>query len=236
MAAVLACGPGAVLSHRSAAQLWGIARRTAIVPEVTRPGFSRQRSNLVSHRSPIPLDEVCSERGIPVTSVPRTLFDLAALVSKRELERAMHEAELRELRDRLSLPDLLERYPGRRGVANLRALLEAKEPVGVTESDLEEAFVALLDAHGLPRPRLNATLPLRGRLLRPDCMWLEQRLLVELDGRATHGTERAFQGDRKRDRALLVEGWRSARVTWRQLQQEPGEVAADLRALLAIDD
>jgi len=85
----------------------------------------------------------------------------------------------------------------------------------------------------LPRPRFNATLPLRGRLLRPDCMWPEQRLLVELDGRAAHGTERAFESDRERDRVLLAEGWRSARVTWRQLRDEPEAVAADLRDSLA---
>ncbi len=84
----------------------------------------------------------------------------------------------------------------------------------------------------MPRPRLNATLPVRGRLLRPDCMWPQQRLLVELDGGAVHRTERNFQSDRRRDRVLLTEGWRSARVTWAQLRDEPGAIAADLRDLL----
>ncbi|MGC1165010.1 MAG: DUF559 domain-containing protein [Solirubrobacterales bacterium] len=144
----------------------------------------------------------------------------------------MHEAEVARLTDRLSLWDLLERYPRRRGVANLRALLRAKAPVGITQNELEELFVEFLDAHGLPRPRLNATLPIRGRLLRPDCMWPDRRLLIELDGREAHDTDRAFEGDRQRDRILLVEGWRSARVTWRQLRDEPGTIAADLRELL----
>jgi very-short-patch-repair endonuclease len=169
-----------------------------------------------------------------VTSVARTQLDLAGLLSKRGLERAMHEAEVKRLTDRLSLPDLLERYPRRRGVANLRALLGAKTPAGITQTELEERFVEFLDAYGLPRPRLNATLPVRGRLLRPDCMWPEQRLLVELDGRKVHGTDRAFESDRQRDRVLLVEGWRSTHVTWRQLRDEPAAIAADLCELLRV--
>jgi very-short-patch-repair endonuclease len=170
--------------------------------------------------------------GIPVTSVARTQFDLAGVLSKRGLERAMHEAEVGKLTDRLSLPDLLARYPRRRGTGNLRALLQSKAPVGVTQTEIEELFVELLDTHGLPRPRLNGTLPIRGRLLRPDCMWPAQRLLVELDGGAVHRTKRAFESDRQRDRILLAEGWRSTRVTWRQLRDEPAAIAADLRQLL----
>jgi hypothetical protein len=167
-----------------------------------------------------------------VTSAVRTLFDLASVLSKRELERAFHEAEVRRLTDCLSLPVLLERHPGRRGAANLRALLVATAPVEVTQNELEELFVAFLDANGLPRPWLNATLPIRERLLRPDCMWPEHRLLVELDGRQVHGTQRAFEADRQRDRILLAAGWRSTRVTWRQLHDEPAAIAADLRQLL----
>jgi very-short-patch-repair endonuclease len=234
MAAVLACGPGAMLSHRTAGQLWGIVPRAANVPEVTRPGFFRQRPGILCHRSSVPPDETGEVLGIPVTSVARTQFDLAAALSKRGLERAMHEAEVRRLTDRLSLWDLLERYPRRRGAANLRALLGAKTPVGITQTELEELFVEFLEEHRLPRPRLNATLPVRGRLLKPDCMWPEQRLLAELDGREAHGTEHAFEGDRQRDRVLLVEGWRSTRITWWQLRDERMEIAADLRALLAV--
>ncbi len=235
MAAVLACGPGAVLSHRTAGQLWGIVPRQATVPEVTRPGFFRRRAGVLCRRSAVPPDEIDELLGIPVTSVVRTQFDLAGVLSKRGLERAMHEAEVKRLTDRLSLPDLLERYPRRRGAANLRELLAAKTPAGIAQTDLEELFVEFLDAHGLPRPRLNATLPVRGRLLRPDCMWPAQRLLLELDGREVHRTDRAFESDRQRDRILLVEGWRSTRVTWRQLREEPAVIAADLRELLRLE-
>jgi predicted transcriptional regulator of viral defense system len=232
MAAVLACGSEAVLSGRSAGVLWRILPVADIWPEVTRPSFFRTRAGITVHRGRLAPDELDSVRSIPVTSVSRTLFDFAGTASKRELERAMHEAEVRRLTDRLSLPDLLMRYPRRRGAANLRALLGSRMPVGVTQNDFEELFVEFLDSHGLPRPLLNGTLPIRGRLLRPDCMWLEQRLLAELDGRAVHGTKQAFERDRQRDRVLLVEGWRSTRITWRQLRDEPVTIAADLRELL----
>lgn len=108
-----------------------------------------------------------------------------------------------------------------------------KAPGGITRNDFEERFVAFLDANGLPRPRLNATLAIRGRFLEPDRLWAEQRLLLELDGREVHGTERAFESDRQRDRILLAEGWRSARATWRQLRNEPVAIATDLRPILS---
>jgi very-short-patch-repair endonuclease len=232
MAAVLACGPDAVLSRRSAGQLWGIVPRASYRPEVTRASACRGIDGISVHRGSIPPDERGDLLGIPVTSVARTQFDLAAVLPKRGLERAMHEAELKGLTDRLSLWDLLERYPRRRGAANLRAVLGAKTPAGITQTELEELFVEFLDEYGLPRPRLNATLPVRGRLLSPDCMWPEQRLLAELDGREAHGTYEAFESDRQRDRILLAESWRSMRITWRQLRVERAEIAADLRALL----
>jgi very-short-patch-repair endonuclease/predicted transcriptional regulator of viral defense system len=232
MAAVLACGTDAVLSHRSAGQLWRLIPPAPALPEVSRPRKFRQREGLVCHRASFRADEIDTVDGLPVTSPFRTLFDLAALLSKRELERALHEAEVAQLTDRVSLPQLIARYPGRRGVANLRALLADNEPVGITRNDFEELFVALVDEYDLSRPRFNATLPLRGRLLEPDAMWPAAKLLVELDGRAVHGTRSAFESDRQRDRILLAEGWRSLRVTWRQLQDEPGAIAADLRLLL----
>jgi very-short-patch-repair endonuclease len=147
-------------------------------------------------------------------------------------ERAFHETEVRRLTSRVSLRQLLSRHPGRRGATTVRSILASREPVGITQNEFEELFVAFLDEHGLLRPRLNATLSIRGRFLRPDCMWQEQRLLVELDGRDVHGTNQAFEGDRQRDRVLLAEGWRSTRVTWRQLRDEPTAIAADLREML----
>lgn len=233
MAAVLACGSSAVLSRRSAGQLWGLVPPRSALPEVTRPTSFRNRRGIVCHQAALPADEVDVVDGISVTSPHRTIFDLARGLRRRELERVLNEAEVRRVTDRLSLPELMERYPRRRGAATLKELLLAKTPGGVTVNDFEEDFVAFLDAHGLPRPRFNATLPIRGRLLEVDCMWQAERLIVELDGRAVHGTARAFESDRERDRILLAEGWRSTRVTWRQLHDSPTALAADLRRLLA---
>jgi hypothetical protein len=177
-------------------------------------------------------DEWLTEDGIPVSSVFRTIFDLAAVVDLRTLERALHEAEVRELRDRVSLPMLLERYPGRRGARKLRAVLGSGEPVAFTRNEFEEAFLALVDAYGLPRPRMNADLALRGRFFEIDALWERERVAVELDSRSVHGTKKRFESDRQRDRTLVAEGWRTMRVTWRQLQEEPAEVVEDLKLAL----
>jgi very-short-patch-repair endonuclease len=232
MAAVLVAGRDAALSRRSAGELWGILLPAAHLPEVARPGSCGGIPDIAVHRAILQADEIGTVRGIPVTSVPRTVLDLAAVLKRRQLERALNEVEVQRLWDALSLADLLERYPRMRGTATLRELLASRAPESVTRNDFEELFLALLDANGLPRPRVNATLPIRGRLLEVDFMWPAQRLIVELDGREVHGTRRAFESDRRRDRALAVEGWRSARVTWRQLRDEAPSVAADLRLLL----
>jgi len=101
---------------------------------------------------------------------------------------------------------------------------------GVTRNDFEELFVSLVDSYGLPRPRFNADVAVGGRFFSADCLWAEERLIVELDGRAVHGTARAFEADRERDRLLLAEGWRVMRVTWRQLRDEGAAIAGDVRA------
>lgn len=233
MAAVLACGPKSVLSHRSAARLWGLLPHEPERIEVSRAAQGRSKHDTaLLHQARLLPDEVGEVDGIPTTSVCRTIFDLAGVASRREVERAFHEAEVRRLSDRVALPQLLARHPGRRGVATVREILASRRPPGRTRNDFEELFVAVLDRYGLPRPRFNATLALRGRFFEPDCLWERERLIVELDGRAVHGTERAFEGDRQRDRVLLTEGWRSARVTWRQLEDEPDAIAADLGELL----
>jgi very-short-patch-repair endonuclease len=233
MAAVLTAGPRAVLSHRSAAQLWGLLPESPIEIELTRPTRYRSQNGLRAHCSSLLPDEVTAVEGIPVTSVPRTLFDLAGLAPERQLERAFNESEVRNLTDKLSIPDLLERYPRRPGAGALRRITANKAAsLGITRNDFEERFIALLDAAGLPRPRINADLHVRGRFVEADCLWQVQRVIVELDGRGAHGTARAFEKDRERDRLLLVEGWRVMRVTWRQLRDEAPAVIADLRRLL----
>lgn len=232
MAAVLASGLEAVLSHRSAARLWRLIPPAAERIEVTAPGRQVRREGIKAHRSRLREDEWLAWDGIPVTSPFRTIFDLAAVVKMRELERAFHEAEAREVTDRVSLPVLLERYPGRRGSKDLRALLRARGPIGITRNDFEEAFVALVDRFGLRRPRMNAPLAVRGRFFEIDALWEGQRVAVELDSREIHGTHKKFESDRQRDRILVAEGWRTMRITWRQLKREPEAIAADLRSAL----
>jgi very-short-patch-repair endonuclease len=233
MAAALACGRGAVLSHRSAGQLWGILSLSGRRIEVTRPGSHRSRPGIVTHRAPLPGDETTAVEGIPVTGLSRTLLDLAAVLSRQQLEQALNEAEVLGLTDRISIPTLLERYPRRHGTAVLRTtLLDPQTFRGVTRRELEARFRELLDGSDLSRPRFNADVAVRGRFFEVDCLWTEQRLVVELDGRAVHGTPRAFERDREKDRFLVADGWRVVRITWRQLTEDAETVLTDLRLLL----
>ena len=234
IAAVLASGSEACLSHRSAARLWQLMPPGDEWVEVTSPSSSRaRRRGIVCHEGIVAEDERLEVDGISVTSPFRTVFDLAAVLKMRELERVFHEAEVRQLRDRVSLPMLLERYPGRRGARNIRTLLEAPEPVGFTRNQFEEAFRLLVAAHDIhPRPRMNAPLALRGRIFEIDALWPEERVTVELDSRSVHGTKKRFESDRQRDRILVAEGYLTVHVTWRQLQEEPEEIVADLRKAL----
>jgi hypothetical protein len=172
-------------------------------------------------------------RGIRVTTVPRTLFDLAAVLPAHQVERAINEAEFRRLTNPLSLGDLVDRYRRRRGVPMIRAILaRVRAGAQITRSDLEARFLAFLDGVGLPRPETNAHLMVGGSWIECDCVWRDRRVIVELDGRATHDTAAAFERDRTRDRKLAARGWRHARITWRQLQDEPEALASDLRAIL----
>src|SRR6185503_17133411 len=151
MAAVLAGGPGAALSHRSAAALWGIRPWGSTRADVTAPARRESRLSVRFYCSYLPKDEVTTQNGIPVTTVPRTLFDLAGAVSRSQFERAVNEAEIRRLWDALSLADLLERHPRRPGAAAIRGVIGAGPRI--TRSDLEVAFIAFRKAANLPRRR-----------------------------------------------------------------------------------
>jgi very-short-patch-repair endonuclease len=236
MAAVLATGPAAVLSHCSAAALWMIRPNSRSVIDVTTPHKSRSWDGIKRHHKALPPDEVTVEEGIPVTSVPRTILDLAATEPLDVVENLIREMEFRQLWDRLSLPDLIERYPGRRGVRKVRAALERLEedPVGRKRSKLEERFAPFLRLYRLPLPRFNDwILLLNGKRYQVDCHWPDLRQIVELDGWQTHRTKSAFREDRARDRRLTAAGYTVTHITWNQLDDEPEAIAADLRALLA---
>ena len=227
MAAVLACGHDAVLSHFAAAALWGIRESSRI--EITTRTAHRVRRQVIVHRGTLRPDERTTHRGIPTTTVPRTLLDLSAVVRPDHLRSALRQAEQLRLTDPLSLNDLVERYPRRAGVRAIRMLLsQASIGARVIRSELEERFQAFLLKAGLPLPKTNQ----RVEGYEVDCVWPEQRLIVELDGHATHSPAHAFEADRARDRKLQAAGWLVIRITWRQLHEEPELVEADLRRLL----
>lgn len=234
MAAVLSSGPHAVLSHRSAAALWGIRRPTEGAIDVTIRRRSRSSGQIRRHVVALPDDEVTVHEGIPVSTVPRTVLDLAAGSSIDEVEVAIRQVEFLRLYDRLSLPDLITRYPGRRGVARVRAALTRIEalPVGRVRSPLESKFLPFLRRYRLPRPRLNDWIIVGGRRFQVDCHWSGTGQVVELDGWQAHGTRTAFRQDRTRDRVLRTAGYAVTRISWRQLDDEPEAIASDLRQLL----
>jgi very-short-patch-repair endonuclease/predicted transcriptional regulator of viral defense system len=234
MAAVLASGPEALLSHHTAAALWGIRGYSGGSIHVTVPHKSTSTKRTRRHFSVVPIDERGVEEGIPVTSVHRTIFDLAATASVDDVVAMIKEAEYLNRWDRLSLPDLLERYPGKRGSRNVRYALKRlkEEPPGRTRSKLEQRFGPFLLRHRLPLPRFNDWIFLGPKRFQVDCHWPDLRLIVELDGWEGHSTRSAFQDDRARDRVLKVAGYSLIRLTWAQLNTEPTAVAADLRKLL----
>lgn len=233
MAAVLACGPDAVLSHRAAAALWGLRNSSGGPIDVTAPIKTRSGRGIRRHSASLPADEVTVTDGIPVTTVPRTLFDLAAVLPATAVESALRQSEYLQLTDRLSLPHLLDRYPGRRGARAVRECLARRaETAGRTRSPLEERFLTFLDKHSLPRPRLNDWIVLGDRRFQVDCHWPGTGQIVELDGWQGHGTQLAFRDDRARDRILRAAGYGVTRLTWAQLDDEPQAVACDLRSFL----
>jgi hypothetical protein len=233
MAAVLTGGPDAVLSHRAAAALWGILEPTSSAIAVTVPIKARPRAGIRFHRSRLPADERDESDGIPTTSVPRTILDLAPVLSTHRLERLIDGAEQLDLHDPLSLPDLLERYPRRPGGPRLRAILRARGGLTVTRSELEDRFLAFLADRGFPPPEVNATVEVEGRRFELDCYWPRLGIAVELDGYDSHSGRAPFRGDRIRDRRLRVGGIETVRVTWHDVTDGAGELEADLRKILS---
>ncbi|HZA89075.1 MAG TPA: DUF559 domain-containing protein [Solirubrobacterales bacterium] len=156
------------------------------------------------------------------------------MIDRRALERAYEQAEVLGILNLVAVQDVLARSLGRHGATVLRAIVSDLDAgPSLTRSELEERFLAVCDAAGIPRPRVNAWIPLDGGGVEVDFLWPAQRLAVETDGHRVHGTRQAFERDRRRDRRLLLAGWRVARFTWRQLVRDPEEVAATIRALLA---
>jgi hypothetical protein len=232
MAAVLACGPSAVLSHHSAAALWGIRDNRSGPIHTTSPSKSRSREAIHRHFAVLSPDEVTSHHGIPVTTAARTIFDLAP-DSPNSVEPALRQSEYLRLYGPLSLADLTARYPRHRGNRAVKAALaRGAEASGHTASPLEDRFLPFLDRHHLPRPQLNAWIVLDTARYKVDCLWPDIRQIVELDSWSAHGTRSAFRNDKARDRKLQAAGYTVTRVSWSQLDDEAEAIAADLRALV----
>lgn len=234
MAAVLACGDGAVLSHRAAAALWGLLGTATKHVDVSVPiTCGRSRPGIAVHRTEtLAAHDVTAVDGIPCTSVARTLLDLAEVVPRRLLERALDQAEVLGLFDGRALADVLERANGRRGTGRLRrAASEATEPA-LTASELEQRFLALCGQADIPYPAVNAWVVANAEPLQVDFLWRAERLVVETDGYAFHASRQAFERDRRRDQLLKLAGYETLRFTWRHVAEDPDEVTEALRALL----
>jgi very-short-patch-repair endonuclease len=237
MAAVLACGPDAVLSHRSAADLWGIREGRGREIDVTAPNRrGRSPSGIAAHRSGslLPADRTALHR-IPCTTVARTLLDLAGVVPPWELRYALAEAEVQRLLDRPSLRELLRRSDRRRGVARLRLILEELDPkTRWTRSEMERRFLRMCRRAHLPTPEVNVLVDVAGGRVRPDFLWRAARLIVEADSRRFHDTDSAFLKDRKQELRLQLAGWRVSRCTWAQIEHEPRHLSEAVSGLLAL--
>jgi hypothetical protein len=224
LAAVMACGPGAVLSHRDAAQLWEIRQSSASMIDVTVPsqnGRIRRRGIRVHRSGRLAAEEGTRRSGIPVTTVARTLLDLADVLDKQALRRAVTEAEYRNRFDLTSLTAVVESNPGRRGRKLMTAAMEGGHHR--TRSPLEDRFLRFLDRWGVEEPQTNIWL----EGYEVDFAWTRVGLVVELDGAAAHTTRAALNADRLRDRRLWRAGLRTMRLTDDALDAEE-EVLADL--------
>ena len=233
MAAVLAGGPAAVLSHRAAADLWDLRpseARIAITVPNSRPELSRA---LEVHRTRIvhPSD-FTRLHGIPVTSVARTLLDLAAIVSPRRLARAVDRAERLDLFDLAATEEALARACGRRGARALRGAIGAWQPRG-TRRELEDRFADLIAESALAAPQFNVLVDGERMQHEVDAFWPEQRLVVELDSFAYHRTRRDLERDAAKTADLELAGFRVVRLTWDDVVVRRADTIRRLTARLA---
>lgn len=236
IAAILACGLGTVASHRSAGGLIDLRVSTRRWVDVTTPGSKgRRRAGIHVHDGlTLTPTDVTVIDNIPCTTFARTLLDLTADASVRELERAIDRAEQLRILDMTVIDDVLARASGRHGTSALRAVLsEHRAGSTLTRSELEERFLAICRAAGLPPDGVNLWIPYPdGGGAEGDVVWRAARLVVEVDGRDVHTTRRAFESDRRRDQRLMLLGWRIVRFTWRQVIFEPAYVEQTVRRLL----
>jgi very-short-patch-repair endonuclease len=228
IAAVYASGEDALAGYRAAGKLWGVLRGSQPI-EVTGPRSREVAKGFILHRSRLIHDE---DRAlidnIPVTSLARTLVDLADVLPEKQLANAVHEAEVMRLFDLKQVQRVLERLPGRRGRHKLQRVLSAYRDVQpFTRSRAERLVLKMCQDHGLPKPRTNTWVDIH----EVDFFWPEAALVLEFDGGAVHRTTKAFYEDRRRDRALAARGIHVVRATDRD---EPATLAKELKTILSI--
>jgi very-short-patch-repair endonuclease len=232
MAAVMAVGDGAFLSHRSAAELWGLGPAIAGSVAVTCVGReARSRDGIrVHHVARLATSDVTRHHEIPVTGPGRTLLDLATRIGRLHLGRAAEQAEVLELLQGDWLDPLLARNPRHRGARALRDVICADDAPAMTRSEAERRLLELVRAARLQAPEVNQRL----HGYEVDFSWPARKLVVEVDGWAYHSSRGSFERDRRRDADLARQGWRVIRLTWTLLTREPEAVVALLAQALAV--
>jgi very-short-patch-repair endonuclease len=239
LAAYLACGEGTVISHGSAAELLGLWDKHTSVVDVIPPNWSgRKIPGIRWHRVRLPLEDETEVRDeIPCTKASRTLVDMAGRTGWSSMRRLVEQAAILRVLDVEEVDRILARGR-RRGAPRLRTILapwrNTSERHPVLRSRLEARLLPLLIEEGLPVPRSNVKLHIDGQRLEVDLLWEEQQLAIETDGEETHGTPMAFHRDRKRDQILTAAGYRTARVTWDQVRDEPTAVVNRIARMLKV--
>lgn len=228
MAAALACGPDAVISHRTAAAMHELRQTWQTRIDVTVPSSRRQRAGIRLHPAVLARDEITDREGIPLTTVSRTLVDLGAVLTGDQLLRTMEQAERMHVLDLLALERVIARVPRRQGTPVLRELLASYTSAPPTRSNFERDFLAFIERAGLPRPLVNASVA----GYEVDIYWPQYWLAVELDSHGYHSSPRSFETDRIRDAKLLRARVRCPRITYRRFHDEPDAVLDDLLALI----
>jgi very-short-patch-repair endonuclease len=232
MAAVMACGQGSVLSYLDAAVLWGFYDRAGRWIHVTVSSH-RRVDGLILHRTRrLDPGEVTTKDGIPVTTVARTFVDLTEHLSEDRLLRAMREAEYRRLLDLDALNAAVERAHGRKRLKGLKQAIAQHRPGQIIRGELEHHFAELRRNTGLREPETNVPVTVNGSTYVIDCLWSEERIAVELDGRDGHERALAFEADRRKDAALTAIGLRPLRFTWSRVRYDGDGVLADLTAAM----
>ena len=225
--AVLACGPGAALSHGSAMSLWGFFKRWADPFEVLAPNLRRRRGIRVHRSTTLTRRDITTQLGVRVTTPARTLLDIAPRLSDKTLTRTVNDARLSNYLRLPDLRDVLDRNPRHPGSSRLRPFVE--DPQNPTRSEFEDFFPPFCKRYGLPAPQLNAIIG----GCEVDAVFPAEGLIVELDGWATHSSKNAFIDDRERDAENLVAGRPTYRITFERLIETPDKEAKRLHAILA---